>query len=91
MAGSQRSIGRWIVGWPRIWVGCGWCVIGLAWLALAVFNVPGEDRLVSRYVFGGFFLTTGIVYLVVAVRDRRLGLGRYQDPAAAFRHQQSDS
>jgi len=82
-ASADRSIGRWIVGRPRIWVGFGWCVIGLAWLTLALLNMPDSFGVITRYVFGAFFLGIGILYLVVALRDRRLGLGRYWRPGAS--------
>ena len=58
---------------PRISAGAIWSAIGFAWLLAAVF----DEASTIRFVLGGLWLVTGVVMLVVAVRDRRRGRGYY--------------
>lgn len=67
-----QALWRSIVGRPRVWQGVAWIAIGLVWIALAV----GGDG-VWRWVVGGVWSVIGVLFLLVAIWDRRHGRGRY--------------
>ena len=67
---ETTSIGRALVGRPRIWQGAGFLVLGIVWLALA-----GPEP--WRWVVGGAWIAVGGLQLVVALVDHRNGCGRY--------------
>jgi len=65
---------RFIFGRPRLWVAAVWLALGAAWFVLAAIEGPTWLRLLC----GTFWSVGGIVYGIVAVRDRARGLGAYR-------------
>ena len=87
MSGSHKSIGRRLVGRPRIWKGSAWSAIGFGWLSLAVSDTTGGNSEVLRYVLAGAFLAMGLSSLIVALHDWRTGRGAYRERTVEPRHQ----
>jgi hypothetical protein len=78
MASTTRADGdsellRALAGRPTIWSSAVWVAIGLAWVALSLF----EGFETFRVVVGIAWLTLGLVRGAIALRDRRRGLGHY--------------
>ncbi len=70
---SDEGPYRRFVGKPMVWIGVVWMVLGVAWLVMALM-----DPSWFRAVLAAFWLIAGGLLTAVALRDKRLGLGRYR-------------
>ncbi|TDW72243.1 hypothetical protein EDF51_104308 [Curtobacterium sp. PhB25] len=72
MSSDNRFL-RATFGRPLVWVGVLWLAVGVLWGVLAIIE-PSVFRLLMAVLW----LVLGGSMLAVALRDRKLGLGRYQ-------------
>ncbi|WP_146243651.1 hypothetical protein [Curtobacterium sp. MCBD17_008] len=68
---ESRTLSRWLFGRPSLWLACGWLVVGLMWLGLAV-----AEPSAFRYFIAAPWIIGGIGMLIVALRDRANRRGR---------------
>ena len=71
---GERSVGRVLVGKPRVWVSGLWCAIGVTWLVLAIV-----EPALWRFLLGAFWIVAGTGLGIVALSDRRHRRGYYAD------------
>jgi apolipoprotein N-acyltransferase len=78
---TKKSVGRWLVGKPRVWVGAVWFGLGILWLLIAVIDGPTPTRL----LLAAAWMALGLLNGVVAFFDRKHRRGFYEPaPARTF-------
>ncbi|MBO9048168.1 hypothetical protein JYQ29_13995 [Curtobacterium flaccumfaciens pv. flaccumfaciens] len=70
---NENRVYRAAFGRPSISVGVAWLALGVVWAVLAIL-----DPAVWRAVLAAVWIVLGSVTLAVSLRDKNLGLGRYQ-------------
>lgn len=72
MSSDNRFL-RGAFGRPLVWVGVVWIAVGVFWGIVAIVEPS-----VFRAIMAVLWLVLGGSMLAVALRDKKLGLGRYQ-------------
>jgi hypothetical protein len=70
---QPKTLWRRFIGQPPLWQGILWTTLGLLRIGLAI----SDPSTVWRWVFGGIWLTLGVIVLVSAISDYQHSRGRY--------------